>query len=462
MKLVLPFLVLLFIGCALALVAVRQLLISELDARLDIELAEEFGELDRLRSSIDGGSEVVEVEDDLRSLFDAYLEVDPPPPGQQTIALVDGILYRSEGSGPSGYDLASDAGLMRQWSRSRGPSSGEVRTTGGVVRYQVRPVGVGGQQGQLVAAIYVARDKQEIDAAIRLSAGIIFAFLVVGTLFTFFVAGRVVAPLRRLTASAQRVTDTDMSERIQVRGSDEVAQLARSFNDMVDRLDHAFAAQRQLLRDVGHELRTPLAIATGHLEFVKRDEENQEYLSVVEGEHRRMRHLIDDLLVLARSERRDFLQYETVDLADFTTDLVDRSRPLADRTWASVSVQAGRIVADPQRLMQAMANLVENAVRHTQPGGLVEIGARCSDGRAFLWVADDGPGVPAGERERIFELFERGRREERESGTGLGLAIARRIAEAHRGAITVGESRAGGACFVISVPIDPPEDQEAG
>lgn len=460
LRLVVPISLLLLVACAGAMAAVRAQLLNEMDARLALAIREEVNEFEGLRASIGGEGGTFEIEDDLASLFDTYLQVDPAPAEQQNITLIDGSVHRSGGAKANGYDLASDPQLVRRWARATRLTRGEVDTPRGVVRFLVQPVSLDGRRGQLVAAIYIGTAQREIDRAIRRSAAVILGFLLVGTLFTLLVAGRVVAPLRRLTATARRITDTDLSQRITVTGRDEIADLGRTFNEMLGRLDGAFSAQRLLLRDVGHELRTPLAIAMGHLEFVERDADNRDTLAVVEAEHRRMRRLIDDLLVLARSEQREFLELETVDLVPFTDHLVDTSRTLGERTWVSVTPEAGKIVADPQRLSQAVLNLIDNAVRYTGPGGRIEIGARCRAGRATLWVQDDGPGVPVEERERIFETFVRGASAEPGTGTGLGLAIARRVAVAHGGSISVDGVRGGGARFEISVPIDQPDTLE--
>lgn len=467
MRLVLSFFLLLLVGCAAALVAVRGILLAELVTRVEIALNQEIDDFNRLHDSVDsdgesrGGSDgQIEVDDDLGVLFDTFLALDPPPEREQTITLIDGRVYRSAGAEGTGYDLASDPALVRRWGLAEDRVTDSVETPKGEVRYTVQPVSIDGQRGHFVVGVFIAQDVREIEAALRTAALVVFTFLVLGTFFTFVVAGKVFAPLNRLTETAHRITSRGLSQRIDVSGHDEFAELGRTFNDMLNRLDQAFATQRHLLRDVGHELRTPLAIASGHLEFVPETTTNREALLVVRAEHARMRRLIDDLLVLARADRRDFLQLETVDLAALTAELFKKTHHLANRDWLLENDRAGKVVADPDRLTQAMGNLIDNAVKKTNDGDTITIGARCERGLAALWVTDSGPGVREHERDRIFGYFERGRGEHPSSGTGLGLAICRRIAEAHSGTIAIDPTHEHGARFVITIPIDQPDSLE--
>lgn len=456
----LAFVILLLLAATAATLATRALLHDLLDIRITASLREEIAEFNRLRGSIENEDLAgVDVDDDLRSLFDAFLSIDPPPEGEQLVTVVEGVAYRSAGVEGTGHDLAGDAELLARMIADPG-RVGLVQTPAGPVRYLAEPVTVDGESGHFVATAFVAEEQREIESLIRISTMVIFGCLLLGTVSTFMIVGRVFSPLRRLTSAARRISETDLSQRMEVTGSDEFAELGHTFNEMLGRLDHGFSTQQLLMRDIGHELRTPLAIASGHLEFVPRTKENAETLAIVQGEHIRMRRLIDDLLVLARSEQRDFLQMEMVDLALLVPELMERARHLAERDWQTSIDEAGKVIADPERLTQAMVSLIDNAVKHTDTGDRINIGARCRDGNAMLWVLDTGPGVPEADRERIFESFERGRQEQRGTGTGLGLAIAKRIAHAHAGSITVDRPPGGGSRFTITIPIDPPEPEE--
>jgi two-component system OmpR family sensor kinase len=135
-----------------------------------------------------------------------------------------------------------------------------------------------------------------------------------------------------------------------------------------------------------------------------------------------MARLVDDLLLLARAERRDFLQLEEVDLGLLTDELIAKARTLGDRDWRVDAVASGRVTADRQRLTQAVMNLANNAAQHTQPGDRIALGSELSNGRARLWVSDSGPGVAKEDRERIFERFARSGSRPNAEGSGLGLA----------------------------------------
>jgi signal transduction histidine kinase len=252
------------------------------------------------------------------------------------------------------------------------------------------------------------------------------------------------------------ISDRDLDERIEVDGDDDVARLARTFNAMLDRLQQAFATQRRFLNDVGHELRTPITIVRGHLEVLGDDpDERRETIALVVDELERMRRLVDDLVVLAKAEQPDFLDVGPIDLGDLASEIARKAERLAARTWVLESADEGVIVADRQRLTQAMVQLASNAVEHTGNGDTVALGFGLADDEARLWVRDTGPGFDGADPGRLFERFVG----DRSDGTGLGLAIVRAIAQAHGGDVTAREARGGGAVFTIAVPRRTPTTQ---
>jgi two-component system, OmpR family, sensor kinase len=280
------------------------------------------------------------------------------------------------------------------------------------------------------------------------------AVLALALLASYLAGARVTAPLRRMAAVAARVDAGDLEPRMGTspRRGDEVRVLAESFNHMLDRLSEAFASQREFVADASHELRTPLTVIRGQLEVLAAQEhpsgeEVRRVERLVQAEITRISRLVDDLLVLAQSERADFLRPETVALAPFVNDLWDGLSLTADRRFELGPVPDGSIEADPDRLAQALRNLARNAIEHTsEETGLVRLEvARVAPDRLKFAVIDDGPGIPAAERERIFERFHRvdAARSRSAGGAGLGLAIVRAVAEAHGGLVRAGDPRGG-------------------
>ncbi|MDP9397246.1 MAG: HAMP domain-containing histidine kinase [Actinomycetota bacterium] len=224
---------------------------------------------------------------------------------------------------------------------------------------------------------------------------------------------------------------------------------------MLERLEHTFASQREFLQDAGHELGTPITTVRGHLELMSDDpDQRRETLALVTDELERMGRLVDDLLMLARSQRRDFLRLEDVDVAQLVQEATDKAVALAPRAWRVDEVAEGIACADRHRLTQALVQLASNAVQHTGSGDEIGLGSRAEGRHLSLWVRDTGPGVPPSEAEHIFEHFARGRSARRRSeGAGLGLPIVRAIAEAHGGHVALHSRPGGGATFTLVLPV---------
>jgi two-component system, OmpR family, sensor kinase len=229
-----------------------------------------------------------------------------------------------------------------------------------------------------------------------------------------------------------------------------------TFNAMLDRLEAAFEAQRELVDDAGHELRTPITIIRGHLELLSDDpEERDETLRLVMDELDRMGRMVEDLLLLAKAEQADFLHLQPVDVDEFIEDIAAKAEALGDRGWDIEMNAPVVMLADRQRITQAMMNLCRNAVEHTPDDTLVRIGSRLSGDYVWLWVTDDGDGIDPADRGRIFQRFARGASGPRSDGAGLGLSIVAAIAEAHGGHVRVHSLPGEGATFTLILPIEP-------
>ena len=437
----------------------RAVLLIRLDQRVDSELTQEANELRRLARGNDPETGRP-FRGNVSRVFETFLQRNIPAPYEAIVTFVDGEPFlRSRPVTSYRLDLQSE--VVSSWAGLRATRRDALQTPEGRVEYLAVPLLFDGRpRGVFVSAIFRDRAKAEVDEATRAAAAVGLAVLLLGSLLAWRLADRIVGPVTELTRTSRAISGTDFSGRIPVQGQDEVAQLATTFNEMLDRLEHAFASQRQFLDDAGHELKTPLTIVRGHLELLGEDpEERRETMALVIDELDRMARIVEDLLVLAKHEQPGFLTLETVDVGELTDALHAKVAPLPPAEWTVESRGRGVIVADRQRLTQAMLQLAQNAVRHA--GGPIALGSRVTDGEARFWVRDRGPGIAVEEQETMFTRFRRGEHERGHEGTGLGLAIVRAIAEAHHGRVEVASLPGIGSTFAIVVPVDQPHEEEA-
>jgi two-component system OmpR family sensor kinase len=439
----------------------REVLLIRLDQRIDGELVQESEELRRFARGNDPATGRP-FGSDVGRILEVYLQRNVPSRNEALISFVGGQPFlRSRQVVP--YRLDTDPELVARWGAVRESGRGQVETPAGRVDYVAIPLrGDQETQGVFVAAIFYDRWKEEADDAVWATGAVGLVFLLLGSLVAWRLAGRVVGPVAALTRAARTISATDLSLRIPVRGRDEVAQLASTFNEMLERLRRAFESQRQFVDDAGHELRTPLTIIRGHLELLEYNPRDQpETLAVVVDELDRMGRMVDDLLLLTRHEQPDFLDLDTVEVDVLTESVRAKVTALGPREWVFENLGRGMIVADRQRLTQAVLELAENAVRYSAADKPIALGSRVADGEARFWVRDGGPGIPPEERNRIFERFRRGAGPRRSEGAGLGLAIVKAIAEAHHGRVDLHCGPGGETSFTLIVPVDQPNPEEA-
>ncbi len=457
---ILAAIVVLLVGSTvLTTLLLREVLTTRAEDRVDAALVQETGELRRLIQDGRDPTTGRRFGRDVRSMFDVYLARNVPDRRERWLTYVDGDPHRATVPPAEGtvlertlHDLRAVPEVQRTVMRVQGRDNAVLAVP---VRYDGQTLGV------FVALIDLQAERDEVDQAVGAAAIVSLLVLFLAILVAYLLTGRILSPLRDLTTTAQTITETDLRRRIAVRGDDEIAVLARTFNAMLDRLEQAFGSQRSFVSDAGHELRTPITIVRGHLELMGDDPtEREETLALVDDELERMSRIVEDLLLLAKAEHGDFLRRAPIDLDLFVEEVHARATALGDRRWTIGGAVAATITGDRQRLMQAMLNLAANAAQHTADGGRIAIGSRIRDGEAQLWVADDGPGISAEDQQRIFERFARLDHGRRTSGAGLGLAIVQAIATAHGGRVSVDSRPGHGATFVLHLPLDETPDDE--
>jgi signal transduction histidine kinase len=402
---------------------------------------------------------------DLKRFIDQFLDEELPEDDNFFIALVDGQLYRS--SPAILIELFQpDSDLINRWSALTEPTTGERDTTDpkiGKVLYLVQPLMVDGR----IRGIFVAAHTSAGEVSEALDGIYIFAVVAIGVvLFSFVLAwlatGRLLNPIRKLASTAKAiVSESDLNQRIPGgAGSGELAELTDVFNEMMARIQASFESQRNFINDAGHELRTPITIIRGHLELMGDDpEEQQETIDLVMDELDRMNRFVNDLILLAKAERTDFLRAEAIDVRDFMEDLYVKATTLADRKWHLVSRCPEKLMGDRQRLMGAMLNLALNATQHSQSDDLIELGAVSDRDTVRFWVRDTGAGISIADQKRIFDRFARAANSYRRSeGVGLGLAIVKAITEAHNGQIELISQIGAGSTFTLVIPLTQPAE----
>ncbi len=282
--------------------------------------------------------------------------------------------------------------------------------------------------------------------------------------------------LRRLLGSVRRLTQTaadiglhgELGVRLDdEQGTDEVGEMAATFNAMIDKIDSAVSQQKQMMADVSHQLRTPLTVARGHLDVMNRGtlddpDRTRETVTTVIDELDHMKRLVERLLLLGRSLETDFTDICPVDVRALLLDLADASEMIADRQWSVGAIPDVVVYADPDKVRGAILNLVENSVHATQPGDSIRISAGIAgttrDPMLEIMVDDSGPGIPPEEREAVLERFAR-RTGTATQGTGLGLAIVGAVARGHGGHVTIGDSSLGGCQVVFAIPLPRPGEE---
>lgn len=451
------------ISLAIAAVLAHELLLE--DGRRDIDVVIDREQQRFERSMTELLAEEVASDPDLdpveslRNAVFRFLELNPSTQSYWTIVTFnDGERLAASNGPPELEPLFADRSLpsgelnVRETISTDSPA-GDIRTSS-------VPIMLGEDQ---VATLQIVSPMAPVRAEAMEAAGLVaaaagIALLLGGILLTVFL-WRSLSPLGALAQAARSTELRALDARVpEPETQDEVGLLAREFNTMLARLDEASAKQREFMASVGHELRTPITIARGHLEMLQRVNQDDpqafdETVLIVRDELGRMGRLVEDLMAIARRDMEDFARPRNIDLVSWFEEL--ELKLAGTPTGTNVRIMPPppvTIEVDPDRLAQAVLNLVANAHTHTPEGTPVRVSAQLGDQQIGLIVEDQGPGIPESIRDDVFSPFVRAG--EAPSSTGLGLAVVRAVVDAHAGNIDVHTGLTGTA-IRLRLPWEP-------
>jgi signal transduction histidine kinase len=283
--------------------------------------------------------------------------------------------------------------------------------------------------------------------------------VIVSGMVGWLVSSRLSSPIRALTKASDRMARGDLTVRADVGRGDEVGQLADSFNTMADEVEKTVAVRQRFVADAAHEFGTPLTALQANLELAQagaQDPVERDLIDAALAQARRLERLSTDLLRLSRLEARQVAQeLQPVDITQLARQYGDAVASRAEQKDIDLRMDIPReeiwVSAHADQLGTAFGNLVDNALKFTPSGGIVELGARNGDGEALLWVKDSGVGIPTDDMSKVFERFHRGGNAAELPGSGLGLAIVRAVMDLHGGTVEA-ESGAEGSRFQLRLP----------
>lgn len=388
-----------------------------------------------------------------------YLQARSLPTGTVLLVVFPGSRVLST---PGSGALRNDPAVIG-WMRNAPPTSVVEATRVGnrPIELLAAPIRSGHQTvGTLIAATDLSPQRAQGARVLMLSLAEATVALLAAVLSSYLLLRRLLRTVGRITTTAEEIGSGQLDRRLGDQGTDdEVGQLATAFDAMIGRMNVAMTAQRRLLSDVSHQLRTPLTVARGHLEVLERtgglvhEESTHATVTLVVDELDHMRALVERLLLLGRAMEPDFVNVEPVDVRAFVADIYDAACVLAPRHWSLAPIPDVVVHVDSAKLRGALLNLVDNAVRATTPDDAIQFDTSVdpATGSVTFAVEDSGPGIPSAQRAAVLARFARPAARS-EDGTGLGLAIVRAVAEAHHGCVEVGEARLGGARVAIVLP----------
>lgn len=350
---------------------------------------------------------------------------------------------------------------------SQAPVMLSLAAPNGTQRVRAQPLVVDGQSF-VVVGNYPLREAEQMMGGIRRMFGIAIPLLIlVAAVSGWFLAKRSLAPVGSMATHAAEISATNLHERLPVSGGDELVLLAKVINDLLDRLERSFEQQRRFMADASHELRTPTAIVRTEADVTlsrehRGEAEYRESVGIMRDASRRMARIVDDLFLLARADAGQLvLRPSPIYLEEVVDDASRSVRHIAEQQGVTITLNdlvEAPVQGDADLLGRLLLNLLDNGIKHSPPGSVIDVSLSRNGGVFRVSVIDQGPGIPAESRDRVFERFfradESSVRDEggHTTGAGLGLAIARRIAEMHGGVLHLVDSEPGRTEFRFELP----------
>ena len=390
----------------------------------------------------------------------AHLERSNLPPFDSELGIVDGRARWVSAQG-AGAALRSDAALMdRLLALSRtGQSVIEtVETASGRHRVLVVPLDDGVQRAALARAVDLDGAEAELRGTMGLYAASAVVTVALAGALSWFGVERLLRPIEELRRATDSIDERDLTTRVPVRGRDDLSALAGAVNRMLDRVQRSVETQRELLDDVGHELRTPITVVRGHLELIDAADPDdvRQTRELALDELDRMGTLVAGLLEVARSSSVDFVSPAPTDVAALTAQVFDKARALGPRHWVLGSSAEVTAVLDPTRVTEAWLELATNAVKYSPPDSPIRLESLAASDELLLRVEDRGIGIAPEDLPTIRRRLARAPQAAALApGTGLGLSVVENIVAAHGGALDVESAPGRGSIFTLRLPLTP-------
>lgn len=448
----------------------RSVMMSQVIERADTAVDQEIEEFYRFAD--DGvDPETQEPFSSVERLLEVYMSRQYPDDNETMVGLVGGQLIQFDFRGINGHfptPIEPDSPLAIEiFNAEHSAGVTNVDEDGPVHWSRAAITDDNGQTSYLVAAYFSGDARSEVNEQISIITTVGIGGLLVAIFIAYLIAGQIITPVRRLSTVAREITNDDLSQRVPAHGNDELAELATTFNEMLDRLEVAYRDQRQFVDDAGHELRTPITVVRGQLELLetaRNEEERNRSIDLAIAELDRMSRMVNDMLILAVADSGNFITTAPTDITELMIDIEDKAATLSERVQLVEVAEGPQVLLDEYRVTEAILELVGNALRYSED--VVEIGSefngQAEERELRIWVRDRGQGIRWDRQSTLFDRFSRGEQTEnnRPKGAGLGLSIVDAIGKAHGGRAYVDSTVGLGSVFGLIIPAPTNREKE--